>query len=162
MNIQKTGSAFLTTALMVIAGFTATAQAQEGAATQAPAPAAASAKEPAAPALSTAEAAAADAALLKRVQAIVAAADGKSKLAANNFSEEFLKQSPIDAVQKALASLHTGMGSCKPVARMQSGNPLATGVMLDCAKGFAPMELAVEAKAPYRITAMMLRPPFWK
>ncbi|CAM4171339.1 hypothetical protein COAQ111491_08150 [Comamonas aquatilis] len=160
MNMQKTGSALLTTALMAAAGFTATAHAQEGAAT--PAPAAAAAQEPAAPAPSNVDAAAASAALLKRLQAIVAAADGKSKLAANNFTEEFLKQSPMDAVQKALASLHTGMGSCKTVARMQSGNPLATGVLLDCAKGYAPLELAVEAKAPYRVTAMMLRPPFWK
>lgn len=157
MNIQKTGSAFLTTAVMLAAGFALTAQAQDGAAS---APAAAPAAADAA--LANVDAAAANAALLKRIQTIVSAVDGKNKIAANNFSEEFLKQSPIDAVQKALTSLHTGMGSCKPVARMESSTPVAAGVLLDCAKGYAPMELQVEAKAPYRISAMMLRPPFWK
>ena len=92
----------------------------------------------------------------------VTAIEGKSKLAASNFNEEFLKQSPIDNVQKALESIRTGVGSCQAVARMESPTPLATSVLLNCTKGFVPMELAVEPKAPYRISGILLRPAFWK
>ena len=56
--------------------------------------------------------------------------DGKTKLTASNFNEEFLKNSPIDTVQKALDSVRTGVGSCQAVGRMESSTPLAASVLL--------------------------------
>lgn len=153
----KTSKALCLSVLLASTGFMASAQAQ----TDAPAAdAAAETTSQAAPA--NVDAAAADAALRTRLQAVVTAIDGKSKLAANNFNEEFLKNSPIDAVQKALDSVRTGVGSCQPVGRMETPTPLAASVLLNCTKGFVPMELAIEPKAPYRISGILLRPAFWK
>ena len=153
----KTSKALCLSVLLASAGFMATAQAQ----TDAPA-ADATAETTSQTASANVDAAAADAALRTRLQAVVTAIDGKSKLAANNFNEEFLKNSPIDAVQKALDSVRTGVGSCQPVGRMQTSTPLAASVLLNCTKGFVPMELAIEPKAPYRISGILLRPAFWK
>ncbi|ACY32507.1 MULTISPECIES: hypothetical protein [Comamonas] len=163
MITTKTRNAVCLTALLAAAGFMTAAQAQPDAAATDAAKAAAPQAAPAAQAVpANVDAAAADAALRKRLQAVVAAMDGKSKLAANNFNEEFLKNSPIDTVQKALDSVRTGVGSCQTVGRMESSTPLATSVLLSCTKGFVPMELAVEPKAPYRISGILLRPAFWK
>lgn len=158
MSFTKTRHALCLSTLLAAAGFMTGAQAQ----TDAPAAdnAKAAAAAPAVPA--NVDAQAADAALRKRLQAVVTAIEGKSKLAASNFNEEFLKQSPIDNVQKALDSIRTGVGSCQPAGRMESPTPLATSVLLNCTKGFVPMELAVEPKAPYRISGILLRPAFWK
>ena len=160
MSFTKTRHALCLSTLLATAGFMTGAQAQ--AQTDAPAAdnAKAAAAAPAVPA--NVDAQAADAALRKRLQAVVTAIEGKSKLASSNFNEEFLKQSPIDNVQKALDSIRTGVGSCQAVARMESPTPLATSVLLNCTKGFVPMELAVEPKAPYRISGILLRPAFWK
>ena len=166
MISTKTRNAVCLTALLAAAGFMTAAQAQPDAAatdaTKAAAPQAAQAAPAAQAVPANVDAAAADAALRKRLQAVVAAMDGKSKLAASNFNEEFLKNSPIDTVQKALDSVRTGVGSCQTVGRMESSTPLATSVLLSCTKGFVPMELAVEPKAPYRISGILLRPAFWK
>lgn len=158
MSFTKTRHALCLSTLLATAGFMTGAQAQ----TDAPAAdnAKAAAAAPAAPA--NVDAPAADAALRKRLQAVVTAIEGKSKLAASNFNEEFLKQSPIDNVQKALESIRTGVGSCQAAGRMESTTPLATSVLLNCTKGFVPMELAVEPKPPYRISGILLRPAFWK
>ena len=158
MSFTKTRHALCLSALRATAGFMTGAQAQ----TDAPAAdnAKAAAAAPAVPA--NVDAQAADAALRKRLQAVMTAIEGKSKMAASNFNEEFLKQSPIDNVQKALDSIRTGVGSCQPAGRMESPTPLATSVLLNCTKGFVPMELAVEPKAPYRISGILLRPAFWK
>ena len=158
MSFTKTRHALCLSALLATAGFMTGAQAQ----TDAPAAdnAKAAAAAPAVPA--NVDAQAADAALRKRLQAVVTAIEGKSKLASSNFNEEFLKQSPIDNVQKALDSIRTGVGSCQAAGRMESTTPLATSVLLNCTKGFVPMELAVEPKAPYRISGILLRPAFWK
>ena len=158
MSFTKTRHALCLSALLATAGFMTGAQAQ----TDAPAAdnAKAAAAAPAVPA--NVDAQAADAALRKRLQAVVTAIEGKSKLAASNFNEEFLKQSPIDNVQKALESIRTGVGSCQAAGRMESTTPLATSVLLNCTKGFVPMELAVEPKPPYRISGILLRPAFWK
>ena len=156
MSFTKTRHALCLSALLATAGFMTGAQAQ----TDAPAADNAKAAAPAVPA--NVDAQAADAALRKRLQAVMTAIEGKSKMAASNFNEEFLKQSPIDNVQKALDSIRTGVGSCQAVARMESPTPLATSVLLNCTKGFVPMELAVEPKAPYRISGILLRPAFWK
>ena len=158
MSFTKTRHALCLSALLATAGFMTGAQAQ----TDAPAAdnAKAAAAAPAVPA--NVDAQAADAALRKRLQAVVTAIEGKSKLAASNFNEEFLKQSPIDNVQKALESIRTGVGSCQAAGRMESTTPLATSVLLNCTKGFVPLELAVEPKPPYRISGILLRPAFWK
>ena len=158
MSFTKTRHALCLSALLATAGFMTGAQAQ----TDAPAAdnAKAAAAAPAVPA--NVDAQAADAALRKRLQAVVTAIEGKSKLTASNFNEEFLKQSPIDNVQKALESIRTGVGSCQAAGRMESTTPLATSVLLNCTKGFVPMELAVEPKPPYRISGILLRPAFWK
>lgn len=157
VTLTQTSTALCLSALLASAGMMTSAQAQ----TDAPAAEAPSEAAPqAAPA--TVDAAAADAALRKRLQAVVTAIDGKSKLAASNFNEEFLKNSPIDTVQKALDSVRTGVGSCQPAGRMETSSPIATSVLLNCTKGFVPMELAVEPKAPYRISGILLRPAFWK
>ena len=110
MITTKTRNAVCLTALLAAAGFMTAAQAQPDAAATDAAKAAAPQAAPAAQAVpANVDAAAADAALRKRLQAVVAAMDGKSKLAANNFNEEFLKNSPIDTVQKALDSVRTGV-----------------------------------------------------
>jgi hypothetical protein len=103
-----------------------------------------------------------EAALRKRVQAIVAALDGKTKVAASNFDEDFLKESPIADVQKAMATVHSNVGTCQQVGRAQGPNPVTIGVLLNCQKAYVPMELAVEPKVPYRITGMLLRPAYGK
>ena len=159
MSFTKARHALCLSALLASAGFMTAAQAQ----TDAPAADNAKAAAPAAAAApANVDAQAADAALRKRLQAVVTAIEGKSKIASSNFNEEFLKQSPIDNVQKALDSIRTGVGSCQAVGRMESSTPLATSILLNCTKGFVPMELAVEPKAPYRISGILLRPAFWK
>ena len=155
MSSNKTRNALCLTALLAAAGFMTGAQAQQQPAAQG------AQADAAAPAVNV-DAAAADAALRKRLQAITTALDGKSKLAANNFSEKFLQNSSVDAVQKALDTVRTGVGSCQIAGRMQTGTPLATSVLLNCTKGFVPFEFAIEPQAPYRIEGMSLHPAFWK
>ena len=158
MVFSKTSKALYLTALLASAGFMASAQAQPAApaANTQNAPA-----EAAAPAVNV-DAAAADAALRKRLQAIITALDGKSKIAANNFSEKFLQNSPLDSVQKALDTVRTGMGSCQAAGRMQTGTPIAASALLNCTKGYVPVEFAIEPQAPYRIEGISLHPAFWK
>ena len=91
MVSTKTSKTLLLTAVLASAGFMASAQAQQPAA---PAANGTAAQADAAPAINV-DAAAADAALRKRLQAITAALDGKTKLASNNFTEEFLKNRQI-------------------------------------------------------------------
>jgi len=165
MVSTKTSKALCLAAVLAAAGFMSSAQAQNDAPADAAAPAAQAAPAQAAaaaPAAPNVDAAAADAALRKRLQAVISSLDGKNKLAASNFSEQFLKNSPIDVVQKALDSLRANVGSCQPVGRMQGSSPIAASVLLGCTKGFVPLELAVEPQAPYRISGILLRPPFWK
>lgn len=156
MSSNKTRNALCLSVLLATAGFITGVQAQ-----QQPAAQGAQADAAAAPAANV-DVAAADAALRKRLQAITGALEGKSKLASNNFSEKFLQNSSVDAVQKALDTVRTGVGSCQVAGRMQTGTPLATSVLLNCTKGFVPFEFAIEDKAPYRIEGMSLHPAFWK
>lgn len=163
MVFTKTSKALYLTALLASAGFMTGAQAQ----TQPAAPAANAAQnapaEAAAPAVNV-DAAAADAALRKRLQAITAALEGKSKIASSNFSEKFLQNSPLDSVQKALDTVRTGVGNCQATTagRMQTGTPVAASVLLNCAKGYVPLEFAIEPQSPYRIEGISLHPAFWK
>lgn len=159
MTFQKARSGLVLAGLILSAGFSVNALAQDPAAKpEAPADQAAGQ----APAQPKVDSAAADAALKQRLQAVVTAINGKGKIAASNFNEQFTKESPVDAVQKALDSLRSGVGNCQPVARMQASNPIATSVLLSCQKGFVPLEIAVEPQAPYRITGMLLHPAYWK
>lgn len=158
MVFNKTSKALYLAALLASAGFMASAQAQQPAAPAAPA---ATQAAEAAPAINV-DAAAADAALRKRLQSITTALDGKSKLAASSFTEDFLKNSPLDAVQKALESVRTGVGACQTAGRMQTGSPVTASVLLNCAKGYVPFEFAIEPKEPYRIVGISLHPAFWK
>lgn len=184
MRNEKTRGASLLAGLLLAGACVASAQAQEPAA-------AAGALMPAEPAADTgapnaaagigatgigatgigaagtgaagaADAAAVDAGLRKRLQAVVAALNGKGKLAADSFSELFLQQSSVEVVQKALDSLRGNVGTCQPVGRMQTSNPAATSVLLNCQKAYMPLELAVANQAPYRITGVLLRPAYWK
>ena len=157
MSSNKTRNALCLSVLLATAGFITGAQAQQQPAAQG-APADAAAPAPAA----NVDAAAAEAAIRKRLQAITAAIEGKSKLASNNFSEKFLQNSNTDAVQKALDTVRSGVGTCQVAGRMQTGTPIATSVLLNCTKGFVPFEFAIEDKAPYRIEGMSLHPAFWK
>lgn len=156
MTLQKARSGLVLAGLVLSAGFSVNALAQDAAAKPAEAPADQAAAQP------KVDAAAVDATLKQRLQAVVAAINGKSKIAASNFSEPFIKESPVDAVQKAFDSLRSGTGSCQPVGRMQVSNPITASVLLSCQKGFVPLEMAVEPQAPYRITGMLLRPAYWK
>ena len=158
MVFSKTSKALYLTALLASAGFITSAQAQQPAT---PAANAAQGAADAAPAVNV-DAAAAEAALRKRVQAITTALEGKSKIAANNFSEKFLQNSPVDSVQKALDTVRTGVGSCQVAGRMQTGTPVATSVLLNCTKGYVPLEFAIEPQSPYRIEGISLHPAFWK
>lgn len=158
MVSTKTSKTLLLTAVLASAGFMVSAQAQQPAA---PAANGAAPQADAAPAINV-DAAAADAALRKRLQAITAALDGKTKLASNNFTEEFLKNSPLDTVQKALETVRTGVGTCQTAGRMQTGTLIATSVLLNCTKGYVPLEFAIEPKEPYRIVGISLHPAFWK
>lgn len=176
MRNEKTRGASLLAGLLLAGACVAAAQAQEPAA-------AAGAPMPTEPAADTgapnaaagtgaaggdaagtgaADAAAVDAGLRKRLQAVVAALNGKGKLAADSFSELFLQQSSVEVVQKALDSLRGNVGACQPVGRMQTSNPAATSVLLNCQKAYMPLELAVANQAPYRITGVLLRPAYWK
>lgn len=159
MTLQKARGSLVLAGLILSAGFSVNALAQDPAAKPA-APADQAAGQAAAQ--PQVDAAAVDAALKQRLQAVVTAINGKGKIAANNFNEQFLKESPVDAVQKALDALRAGTGSCQAVGRMQVSNPIASSVLLSCQKGFVPLEIAVEPQTPFRITGMLLRPAYWK
>lgn len=171
MRNEKTRGASLLAGLLLAGACVAAAQAQEpAAAAGAPMPAEAAADTGAPNAAAgtgaaggdAADTAAVDAGLRKRLQAVVAALNGKGKLAADSFSELFLQQSSVEVVQKALDSLRGNVGACQPVGRMQTSNPAATSVLLNCQKAYMPLELAVANQAPYRITGVLLRPAYWK
>jgi hypothetical protein len=156
MTFHKARGGLVLAGLILSAGFSVNALAQDTAAKpEAPA-------DQAAGQAPKVDAAAVDAALKQRLQAVVSAINGKGKIAASNFNEQFTKESPVDAVQKALDSMRSGLGSCQPAARMQASNPIATSVLLSCQKGFVPLEIAVEPQAPYRVTGMLLHPAYWK
>ncbi|MDL5037963.1 hypothetical protein [Comamonas resistens] len=161
MVFTKTSKALYLTALLASAGFMTGAQAQTQPAASAANAAQNAPAEAAAPAVNV-DAAAADAALRKRLQAITTALDGKSKIASSNFSEKFLQNSPLDSVQKAMDSIRTSVGSCQTAGRMQTGTPVAASVLLNCTKGYVPLEFAIEPQSPYRIEGISLHPAFWK
>ena len=99
----------------------------------------------------------------KRMKTIVDSMEGVgTPLSAEVFTPDFAKQASPEQVQQGLKQLRGMVGSCKLAARAQPVAANAAAYLLDCEKGFVPVELEVEEKAPNRIQSLLLRGSFWR
>ena len=129
----------------------------------APAPAAADAPTAAAaPSLPPPDPAA-EKALQQHFQAIFSALQGKTAMPdAKNFSAEFNQQVNGAQLKQVFDQVHQTVGNCRIAGQLKSPVSFVSGYLLQCDKGFVPMDIAVEDKAPYRVQSLLIRPGYVK
>ena len=141
--------------------FSSAAFAQNAAPTPA-APAAPAANSPSAPPPLPAPNPAAEKALQQHFQAIFSALEGKSTLDTKNFSDDFNKQVNASQLKQVLGQVHQTVGNCRIAGQLKGPVSFVSSYLLQCDKGFVPMDIAIEDKAPYRMHSVLIRPPYNK
>lgn len=122
----------------------------------------AQAAAPAAPALPPPDPAA-EKALQQHFQAIFSALEGKSAMPdAKNFTDDFNQQVNSAQLKQVFEQVHQTVGNCRIAGRLKSPVSFVSGYLLQCDKGFVPMDIAVEEKTPYRVHSLLIRPGYAK
>lgn len=130
-----------------------TPPAQSAATTSAaPAPAA-----PALPALNPE----AEKALEQHFRMIFWALEGKRAVPdAQNFSASFNQQITTEQLQKVFEQVHKNLGNCSLAGQIQSPVSFVGSYLLQCEKGYVPLDIAIEETAPYRVHSLLIRPAY--
>jgi hypothetical protein len=93
---------------------------------------------------------------LSRVRALI---DRPSRSAIDDgFSPDFLAQIPGDKVQALFDDVHRHMSGCSAPQVLSSDGIASAKVHLDCTGGGLIITIAVDAKPPYLITGLLIRP----
>lgn len=122
----------------------------------------ATAAAPAAPTLPPPDPAA-EKALQRHFQAIFTALQGKAAVPdAKNFTDDFNQQVSAAQLKQVFNQVHQTVGDCRIAGQLKSPVSFVGGYLLQCDKGFVPMDIAVEDKAPYRVHSLLIRPGYSK
>ena len=106
---------------------------------------------------------AAEKALEKHFQSIFAALEGKSPVPdAKNFTEDFTEQANSGQIKQVFDQVHQTVGSCRIAGQLKAPISYVRSYLLQCEKGFVPIDIAVEDKAPYRVQSLLIRPGYAK
>lgn len=106
---------------------------------------------------------AAEKALTQHFQSIFAALQGTAPLPdAKNFTNDFNQQVNPAQLKQVLAQVHQTVGNCQIAGQLKSPVSFVSGYLLQCDKGFVPMDIAIEDKAPYRVHSLLIRPGYSK
>lgn len=125
----------------------------------APPPATAPAAAPALPAPNPA----AEKALQQHFQSIFNALQGKAVVPeSKNFTDDFNAQVTAAQLKQVFEQVHQTVGNCRIAGQLKSPVSFVSGYLLQCDKGFVPMDIAVEDKAPYRVHSLLIRPGYAK
>lgn len=105
----------------------------------------------------------AEKALEQKFRAIYWALEGKSTVPdSQNFTENFNNQIKTEQLQQAFTQFHKNLGSCTLAGKLKSPVSFVGSYLLQCEKGFVPIDIAVEQAAPYRVHSLMIRPAYIK
>lgn len=106
---------------------------------------------------------AAEKALEQHFQSIFAALQGQSALPdTKNFTDDFNQQVNATQLKQVLGQVHQTVGNCRVAGQLKSPVSFVSGYLLQCDKGFVPMDIAIEDKAPYRVHSLLIRPGYSK
>lgn len=79
---------------------------------------------------------------------------------AKNFTESFNKQITTEQLQKVFEQAHQNLGNCSLAGKVQSPVSYVGSYLLQCTKGYVPMDIAIEETAPYRVHSLLIRPAY--
>ena len=79
-----------------------------------------------------------------------------------NFTDEFNQQVKTEQLKQVLEQVHQTVGNCNLVGGLLGPNSMSGSFLLQCDKGFVPIDMAVESKSPYRMHGVLIRPPYAK
>lgn len=97
------------------------------------------------------------------IKALISALNGQGPvLSAASFSEEFNQKITGEQLRQVFTQLHQNLGDCRLVGQVKIPVSFVGSYLLDCSKGYVPVDLAVEDKAPYRIHSLLIRPDYSK
>ena len=100
-------------------------------------------------------------ALEQHFRTIYWALEGKRAVPdSKNFTESFNKQITTEQLQKVFEQVHQNLGSCSLAGKVQSSISFVGSYLLQCNKGYVPMDIAVEDAAPYRVHSLLIRPAY--
>lgn len=106
---------------------------------------------------------AAEKALEKHFQAIFSALEGKSAVPDNKtFTEDFTQQANSGQIKQVFEQVHQTVGSCRIAGQLKAPISYIRSYLLQCERGFVPIDIAVEEKAPYRVQSLLIRPGYAK
>lgn len=106
---------------------------------------------------------AAEKALQQHFQSLLTALEGKSGLPdAKNFTDDFNQQVNAGQLKQVFDQVHQTVGNCRVAGQLKGPVSFVSSYLLQCDKGFVPMDIAIEDKAPYRMHSVLIRPPYNK
>lgn len=105
----------------------------------------------------------AEKALQQHFQSLLNALEGKSAIPdAKNFTEDFNQQVNASQLKQVFDQVHQTVGGCRVAGQLKGPVSFVSSYLLQCDKGFVPMDIAIEDKAPYRMHSVLIRPPYNK
>lgn len=106
---------------------------------------------------------AAEKALEQHFQSIFSALEGRSAVPDSKaFTEEFNQNASKEQIQQVFTQVHQTVGSCRIAGQLKAPVSFVRSYLLQCEKGFVPIDIAVEEKAPYRVQSLLIRPGYAK
>ena len=104
-----------------------------------------------------------DQAMLQRFQALFQAIEGKAPVPdSKQFTDAFNQQVTGAQLQQLLRDIHTTTGTCSIAGQMRAAASFISSFLLQCEKGYVPIDLAIEPSAPYRVHTLLIRPGYRK
>lgn len=102
-------------------------------------------------------------AILHYIQALVTALNTQGPLlSSNSFTDSFNAKISAAQLQQVLAQLHGIVGKCRLDGQVDIPISYVGSFLLNCDKGFVPVEMAIEEQAPYRLHSLLIRPNYAK
>ena len=101
-------------------------------------------------------------AVVQRFQSFLIAFNGNGSMPPDAMAARFTQQVPLAQLQQILSGLRTNVGTCQAVGRMQTNDTATAGYLLNCERGYVPVNLSVEVQPPYRVVGLLIQPTFWK
>ncbi len=101
-------------------------------------------------------------AVVQRFQGFLIAFNGNGAMAPDSLSPSLTQQISPAQLQQMLAGLRSNVGPCQAIGRMQTTDAANAGFLLNCEKGYMPVNLTIDGQPPYRVNGLLIQPTFWK
>ena len=106
---------------------------------------------------------AAEKVLQQHFQSLLTALQGKGGIPdTKNFTDDFNQQVNAGQLKQVFDQVHQTMGDCRLAGQLKGPVSFVSSYLLQCDKGYVPMDIAIEDKAPYRMHSVLIRPPYNK